>query len=356
MSRNKNSPKYKEIIDYLMEMVRNGKKMDKLPTEIELSHRFRVSHVTVRRALEELEKNSLIMRLPGRGTFIKNPVHVSKILKFLIILPPRRTATTGFFIPPIVSGILSSEIEDEFDIQTFSFNYDSSEVLNICTGSGINGVIWITPDLGQLNYVKELESFSYPVIGINRIEPGINYVSTDHETSARQMADFLIKKGHKRIGFVGFCEDLSYIVHRYKGFISAFRDAGINFDEDGLVRMSVTKHIPFEFDVLKFKNDFVYMFEKYKPSAIFVLGSGLIEMVLDTIIERGINVPRDLEIATFDEVPERYEQKKYIHELVQPLFELGKYATESLKKLLNGEVKKVEIVLPCTQKLKTERG
>ncbi|MCM8788725.1 MAG: GntR family transcriptional regulator [Candidatus Omnitrophica bacterium] len=348
-------PKYKQVLNYLTMLVENGSEMDKLPTEKELSHRFGVSHITVRRALSELEKSSLIVRLPGKGTFIRNRSFPLKTLKYLVILPPGRTSTTGYFIPPIISGIFSAEMEDKFDIQTLSYNYDFSEILNLCAGSGVNGVIWITPDMDQLNFVKELEKFSYPVIGINRVEKGINYVSIDHEKSSEEITDFLIKKGHKKIGFVGFCEELSYIRQRYNGFLNAFKKAEIDFDEKSVVKMTVTRYRPFEFDELRFKKDFLNMYENYKPSAIFVLGSGLIEMVLDTIIEKNISIPDNLEVVTFDKVPEKYEQKRYIHEIIQPLFNIGRIAGEYLEKLIKDKVEKVEITLPCRLILKPDR-
>ncbi len=147
-------------------------------------------------------------------------------------------------------------------------------MIRLSAGSGVSGVIWVTPDLNQLDSVKEFEKFSYPVISVNRVETGINYVSTDHEKSTEGMIDFLIRRGHKKIGFVGFCEVLSYIVQRYEGFLNAFRKAGIDFDETGLVSMKVTKYRPFEFNIPQFKADLTDMLEKYRPTAIFILGSG----------------------------------------------------------------------------------
>lgn len=352
VSRNQRSPKYREIIDHLMILIQNGREMDKLPTEIELSHRFGVSHITVRRAIAELEKKSLVIRLPGRGTFIRKVSQQAHLLKYLVVLPAKGVATAGYLIPRIISGIVSAETENAFDIQTFSYNYGFSDIRGLCAGTGVSGVIWIGPNFNQLKSIKELEGFSYPVIGVNRVEPSINFVSTDHEKSSEEITEFLIKRGHKRIGFVGWYRDFSYISQRYRGFLRAFEKAGLEFDEAGLVKMKMTPYKPFEFHVARFKADFLDMCRNYKPSAIFILGCGLIEIVLDAMIETGIKVPDDVEVATFDEVPERYEQKKYIHEVIQPLFEMGKLAAEYLEKLMKKKTNKVAVILPSRLNLK----
>jgi len=61
-------PKYHQIYLVLREQLREGRFVDGLPPELALSKQFGAGRVTVRRALEQLASEGLIIRQAGRGT------------------------------------------------------------------------------------------------------------------------------------------------------------------------------------------------------------------------------------------------------------------------------------------------
>jgi GntR family transcriptional regulator len=65
-------PLHKQISDWLKQEIESGalEKDEKLPSENELSEKFDVSRVTVRRALQTLENDQLIYRCQGLGSFV----------------------------------------------------------------------------------------------------------------------------------------------------------------------------------------------------------------------------------------------------------------------------------------------
>ncbi|MCW5770937.1 MAG: GntR family transcriptional regulator [Rhodospirillaceae bacterium] len=66
------APRYRKIEAILRDQIFTGELSagDRVPTEEELVRDFRVSRPTVRRALEILEQDNLIIRKAGRGTFV----------------------------------------------------------------------------------------------------------------------------------------------------------------------------------------------------------------------------------------------------------------------------------------------
>jgi GntR family transcriptional regulator len=67
---------YQQVLSRLIEAIESGKigAGDKLPTEAELVQSYKISRTTARRALDELRRQGLVRREPGRGTFRADPV------------------------------------------------------------------------------------------------------------------------------------------------------------------------------------------------------------------------------------------------------------------------------------------
>lgn len=65
-------PLYSQLTEQLKKEIENGtyKRGQKIPTEMELCELYKVSRITVRNALNELEKENLIIRRRGTGTFV----------------------------------------------------------------------------------------------------------------------------------------------------------------------------------------------------------------------------------------------------------------------------------------------
>ncbi len=72
MSTTERAPKYWLVVDHLLKLIETDGLAagDPLPTELELQNRFSLSRGTVRKALDELSRRSLIERRPGSGTFV----------------------------------------------------------------------------------------------------------------------------------------------------------------------------------------------------------------------------------------------------------------------------------------------
>ncbi len=89
MSAPRFSPLYRQIKDLLLDRLRRGdwKPGEMLPSEIELALHYRVSQGTVRKAIDELAAENLLVRRQGKGTFVATHGERQVRFRFLRLTP-----------------------------------------------------------------------------------------------------------------------------------------------------------------------------------------------------------------------------------------------------------------------------
>lgn len=66
----KTTPKYKLVENRIKAAIRQREIVDKLPGERVLAKEFGVSYMTVRKAIENLVMQSILYKVPARGTYV----------------------------------------------------------------------------------------------------------------------------------------------------------------------------------------------------------------------------------------------------------------------------------------------
>lgn len=83
------SPLYQQIKSLILQSLQAGewKPGELIPSEIELAARFRVSQGTVRKAVDELASENLLLRRQGKGTFVATHTEQQVRYRFLKLVP-----------------------------------------------------------------------------------------------------------------------------------------------------------------------------------------------------------------------------------------------------------------------------
>jgi GntR family transcriptional regulator len=91
------APLYRQIKDLIVQGLQRGewKPGDVIPSEIELAARFQVSQGTVRKAVDELSTENLLVRRQGRGTFVATHHEERAQFRFLRLVPDDRDPVAG---------------------------------------------------------------------------------------------------------------------------------------------------------------------------------------------------------------------------------------------------------------------
>ncbi len=89
-------PLYQQIKNLLLKSLQTGewKPGEVMPSEVELAARFKVSQGTVRKAIDEMATENLVVRRQGKGTFVATHAEEKTQYRFLRLVPDAGAAGT----------------------------------------------------------------------------------------------------------------------------------------------------------------------------------------------------------------------------------------------------------------------
>ena len=95
------SPLYRQIKDLLIRSLEAGEwgPGDAIPSEGELASRFNVSQGTVRKAIDEMASENLLVRRQGKGTFVATHDDPRSFYRFLRLVPDEGGAAHAVSVP-----------------------------------------------------------------------------------------------------------------------------------------------------------------------------------------------------------------------------------------------------------------
>ena len=90
------SPLYQQIKGLILQSLQSGewKPGESIPSEMELAARYRVSQGTVRKAIDELASDNLLVRRQGKGTFVATHAEQHVQYRFLKLVPDQGDLNT----------------------------------------------------------------------------------------------------------------------------------------------------------------------------------------------------------------------------------------------------------------------
>jgi len=95
------SPLYRQIKDFLIRSLEEGEwgPGDAIPSEGELALRFNVSQGTVRKAIDEMAAENMLVRRQGKGTFVATHSDPRSFYRFLRLVPDDGRVVQGVSDP-----------------------------------------------------------------------------------------------------------------------------------------------------------------------------------------------------------------------------------------------------------------
>lgn len=335
---------------------------DRLPTVREFSRHFNTSVMPVQQAMRQLTEQGMVERFHGKGTFLKRAARQTKSLNRICILychGPGSSVFTNPFGGTVISGM---DIQARAHNQSLLFQTlltgeekaveDPGRIIRDLIGD-VDGLILFSMVSVLLQRVlPTIRDLSKPVVMVNNeaAPENLDAVLFDAAGNVRQVVDFLIGQGHRRIGclcYNGLYEKITPTIHRR---VVLFKEI---MAEQGLEADPELVHEQFD---VNDRETFRKMMERPdKPSAVFCTTDHLAYQIMNYAREEGIRVPDDLTVVGYDGLNVAGQIPVPLTTLETPLVQMGKEAVrrfiEKREELANGIGRIKRILIPGQMRL-----
>jgi len=239
---------------------------------------------------------------------------------------------TPFFTAPSfvqrLRGVASSLSKSNFELVIYpvdSVDHLQGYISSIPVTGNLDGLIIMSLSLGD-NDAQRLHDSKMETVLIEYSHPQLNSIVIDDVHGGRMVAEYLIKKGHQQIAFLGDIEPPEkYAIHpvksRLNGFSQVLDNAGIPLSKEYI------RSTPYTQEHSR-KAAYELMTLPNPPTAIFAASDIQAMGIMKVSRQLGIKIPEQLAIVGFDDID--------VAELVdlttvrQHLDESGKLAVEIL--------------------------
>ena len=178
------SPLYQQIKGLILNSLRVGewKPGEGIPSEMELATRFRVSQGTVRKAIDELAAENLLIRRQGKGTFVATHAAQHVQFRFLKLVPDivefRRTRATA-------------DVARALALRTGDAVLQARRVLSFSGTPTILEDIWLPAAPFKGLSAERLASYNGPTYALFETEFNVRMVRAEEKIRAEPAVDGL---------------------------------------------------------------------------------------------------------------------------------------------------------------------
>jgi len=261
-------------------------------------------------------------------------------------LVSNRTRTIAFIVPDLTSTLaleLLKGVEKGAHkkgnsvilCNTESEGIKTMDYLKLLHEKRIDGIIFASNELKK-DYYEYIQKMHIPLVLLATQSPrfAVPFVKVDDRLAAYAAVEYLMKKGHRKIGIISAGEDDGIAgLPRLEGYQLALSDYGIPVSENRIVR---TKGFHFEDGRIGLRR---LIQQDSEITAVFAGSDDIAAGIISSSHELGIRVPEDLSIIGYDNLKIAEMVVPPLTTVAQPLAEMGEKACDMIIDMLeNGKL------------------
>ncbi|HEY9342841.1 MAG TPA: LacI family DNA-binding transcriptional regulator [Hanamia sp.] len=318
---------------------------NKIPTLKEIAQKLKFSVSTVSRALSGhpsigLRTKTQVQQLAKELGYEPN--------KTALFFKQQKTHTLGVILPNLMEGFFSQAvngIEDVANINEYSVligqSHDNVEkekqIVAAMKNQRVDGlIVSISKHTKNIDHFLNLEKYNIPVVFFDRVPDlkTVHKVCSNFNTGTKQAIEFLISKGHKRIGIINGPEEMKSSKERVATYMDVLQKKRIKIDLSLVVTTDLTQEQTF-----KAMEELLTL--KYPPTAILTINDWVALDAVQYARKKKLKINKDICFVSYANLPiTNYLEFPPLASVEQYPYEQAKKATEILFELLETKTDK----------------
>lgn len=278
-----------------------------------LSNAPGVSLQTRRRVMGAVSAGGVIPRTRRR--------HMARsVIRLSVVLPDTQQLETNPFFDP---GELFNSINNAFQSEkkvVEMITFSGLERNARAAARGADGFIFAFGETSR--EVKErLAAERKPYVFLNRVLENENFVSCNHFKGMLRLANHLVERGYRRIGYLG-CAGIPVNVDRFRGFAMSMVEHGIKRYEERVLELD---------GIGGADARAAEFFVKRHCDAVMAFNDNFAARLIQSLAGLGMAVPLHVAVTGFDNAPVRSVFKPSITTISLATYEMGFLAARWLR-------------------------
>ncbi len=271
----------------------------KLPYERELCDLYGVKRVTIRKSLELLAQEGLIVKHMGLGSFVAErnapAVSVNQDSSSTILFVMRRNENDIYHNTSSCNTRIFFETEQICRKHGYLLSYigldEDTSIAEIVRDHPVSGVFLVSSYHEKT--IRELEELGMPTVLLNHYDPNMLSVMPDNLMMVKQVIDYLTEMQHRRIAYIDGMPDSRNAMERWHAFRFAMYAHELEVDDE----LYFVGNWTYEGgraaarELLKAEN---------LPTAVFAASDMMAAGVMEELRQSGLRIPEDISIVGYD--------------------------------------------------------
>ncbi|MDR6227154.1 LacI family DNA-binding transcriptional regulator [Desmospora profundinema] len=259
----------------------------------------------------------------------------------LIISEMTRSRTGHHFLFDVISGVNDRAMALGYDLILATTSPDEQHMvpyMELCHRRQLDGVI-LSGVRTKDPYLQEVLDSAIPcvLIDVPLLGKTCSHITLDNRKGAQQAVEYLIRSGHRRIGFINGHREAFVSEERLLGYQHAMEEAGLKgewvFYGD--------------FDDASGREGVCHLLEKDPDLTAFFCASDLMAVGAMRELEgMGKKVPQDVSVIGFDDIDLAHYVTPMLSTVHQPRYRFGTQAVDVIVGMLEGEQGKSVVLEP----------